>query len=45
MDENLEDEVDDEGRNPTQRRLDEEEGGEEPVDLPWGTGDGGADAA
>lgn len=35
--ENLEDQIDDEGRNLTQQRMDEEGGGDEPVDMPWGT--------
>jgi hypothetical protein len=39
MEENLEEEIDEQGRNLTQQRLDEEEGGDEPVDAPWGTQD------
>jgi hypothetical protein len=27
--------IDEEGRNPTQRRIDEEGAAEEPVDAPW----------
>jgi hypothetical protein len=30
-----EDEVDESGRNPTQRRIDAEDGAERPVDEPW----------
>jgi hypothetical protein len=34
-----EERIDEEGRNPTQRRIDEEAAAEEPVDAPWGTED------
>ena len=34
-----EERVDDTGRNPTQRRIDEEGAEEAPVDAPWGTED------
>jgi hypothetical protein len=34
-----EERIDDEGRNPTQRRIDEEGAEEAPVDAPWGTED------
>ena len=37
MEENLEDQVDEQGRNLTQQRLDDEPDGDEPVDMPWGT--------
>jgi hypothetical protein len=31
--------IDEEGRNPTQQRIDEEGAEETPVDAEWGTGD------
>jgi hypothetical protein len=34
-----EERIDEEGRNPTQRRIDEEGAAEEPVDAQWGTED------
>jgi hypothetical protein len=34
-----EERIDDAGRNPTQRRIDEEGAEEAPVDAPWGTED------
>jgi hypothetical protein len=37
MDEHPEDAIDEAGRNPTQRRIDEDGTTDEPVDMPWGT--------
>jgi len=34
-----EERIDDEGRNPTQQRIDEEGAEDAPVDAPWGTED------
>jgi hypothetical protein len=40
LEQNGEDEIDESGRNPTQQRMDEQEGGGEavPVDAEWPTG-------
>jgi hypothetical protein len=41
--ENGEEEIDESGRNMTQQRLDERGVSQQPVDVPWETGEAGSD--